>query len=58
MGGVEYGADDALRALRAHCPVGLGLCCSRVGVVAVHTWTDVVLGTGWELLSWPDIEAV
>jgi nucleotide-binding universal stress UspA family protein len=28
-----------------------------VGVVAVHTWTDVALGSAWEVLEWPEIEA-
>lgn len=28
-----------------------------VAVVAVHTWSDVALSTGWEVVEWPEIEA-
>jgi nucleotide-binding universal stress UspA family protein len=28
-----------------------------VAVVAVHTWSDVALSTGWEVVAWPEIEA-
>lgn len=27
-----------------------------VAVVAVHTWSDVTLSTGWDVVAWPEIE--
>src|ERR671934_2118988 len=46
MGAVEYGEDEALRAMWAHVPVALVLCRSRVGVVPVHL-TGMVAGARW-----------
>jgi hypothetical protein len=46
MGGVEYGADDTLRAMRAYFPVALVRCRSRVGLVAAYL-TGMAAGVRW-----------
>src|SRR5919201_3624611 len=46
MGGVEDGADEALRAMRAPLPVALVRCRSRVGLVVVYL-TGMAAGVRW-----------
>src|SRR5882724_5727106 len=52
MRAVEDGADDARREMRAHVPVALIRCRSRVGVVAVHL-TGMVAGARGMAWPWP-----